>query len=126
MDNNEKVGDLVALTIADWQKDVDRYIGQFREGYFRPMTLVVRLTEELGELAREVNHQFGEKPKRPDEPSGDIALELGDMMFVIACLANTLGIDLTQAHHDVMDKFTTRDAKRWTRVESEQTEEDKL
>ncbi|MCY0876624.1 MAG: nucleotide pyrophosphohydrolase [Firmicutes bacterium] len=106
------------LTIQQMQQDVDRYIGQFREGYFAPMTLVVRLTEELGELAREINHHFGEKPKRPDEPNGDIALELGDMMFVITCLANTLDIDLADAHQRVMEKFDTRDRTRWTRIDS--------
>ncbi|MCL6515533.1 nucleotide pyrophosphohydrolase [Alicyclobacillus sp.] len=106
----------VARTLREMQTEVDAYIGQFREGYFSPMTLVVRLAEELGELAREVNHQFGEKPKKPDEPEGSIALELGDLMFVITCLANRLNIDLDQAFTAVMDKFQTRDRDRWTRV----------
>ncbi len=99
------------------QAEVHRYISQFKEGYFLPMTLVVRLTEELGELAREVNHLYGEKPKKETEEEGSIALELGDMMFVITCLANRLGIDLTQAFHDTIQKFETRDANRWTRIE---------
>ena len=103
------------LTLKAMQDEVDRYIGQFEEGYFPPMSLVVRLTEELGELAREVNHHFGEKRKKAIEPDGSIALELGDMMFVIACLANSLHIDLETSHHQVMDKFQTRDANRWTK-----------
>lgn len=81
------------------------------------MTLVVRLTEELGELAREINHHYGEKPKKKDEPDGSIALELGDLLFVITCLANRLDIDLNQAFNDVMQKFETRDKFRWTRIE---------
>lgn len=99
------------------QERVDAYISQFVEGYFQPMTLVVRLTEELGELAREINHHYGEKPKKKDEPDGSIALELGDLLFVITCLANRLDIDLNQAFNDVMQKFETRDKFRWTRIE---------
>ena len=103
------------LTMKGMQEDVERYIGQFEEGYFPPMSLVVRLAEELGELAREVNHHYGEKKKKAEEPDSDIALELGDMMFVITCLANSLKIDLESAHRQVMAKFRTRDAERWTK-----------
>lgn len=51
-------------TMQDIQAEVDRYIGQFKEGYFSPLAMMARLTEELGELAREVNHRYGEKPKK--------------------------------------------------------------
>jgi NTP pyrophosphatase (non-canonical NTP hydrolase) len=108
-----------SLTLRDMQQRVDDYISQFKEGYFQPMTLVVRLAEELGELAREVNHEYGEKPKKPTEEPGSIALELADMMFVITCLANSLQIDLTEAFEQVMDKFETRDKDRWTRIAPE-------
>ncbi|ARU62588.1 nucleotide pyrophosphohydrolase [Tumebacillus avium] len=107
------------MTIKEMQKDVDAYISQFKEGYFHPMTLVVRLTEELGELAREVNHSHGQKPKKKEEAESSIALELADMMFVITCMANSLGIDLEEAHQAVMHKFNTRDANRWTRKDAE-------
>ena len=113
---------IVAITLDDLQDRVDGWISQFREGYFSPMTLVVRLSEELGELAREVNHQFGEKPKKATEEDGDIALELADMMFVIACLANRLGIRLEDAFVAVMEKFETRDANRWTRIAGDKTD----
>ncbi|MCL6593716.1 MAG: nucleotide pyrophosphohydrolase [Alicyclobacillus sp.] len=113
-----KESPVVALSLQQLQAEVDAYIRQFREGYFSPMTLIVRLTEELGELAREVNHRYGEKPKKPDEAEGSVALELGDLLFVIACLANRLNIDLEQAFHDVMCKFQTRDANRWTRLDT--------
>jgi len=102
-------------TLGDLQKEVDEYIGQFQEGYFPPMTLIVRLTEELGELAREVNHRFGEKQKKASEAAGEIALELGDLLFVTMCLANSLEIDLTGCHDAVMAKFRTRDRDRWTK-----------
>lgn len=51
-------------TVQDIQREVDEYIGQFKEGYFSPLAMLARLTEELGELAREVNHYYGEKPKK--------------------------------------------------------------
>ena len=108
------------LTIKQMQEEVDAYIGQFKEGYFQPLTLIARLTEELGELAREVNHVHGEKPKKKDEAESSIALELGDLMFVITCMANSLGIDLEEAHRSVMHKFNTRDANRWTRKDAEE------
>lgn len=100
------------------QKEVDAYIGQFKEGYFSPLAMLARLTEELGELAREVNHYYGEKPKKETETEKEIAEEIGDMLFVITCLANSLHIDLEDAHNQVMDKFQTRDKDRWTRKET--------
>lgn len=51
-------------TLRHVQQEVDDYIGQFKEGYFSPLAMMARLTEELGELAREVNHYYGEKPKK--------------------------------------------------------------
>lgn len=51
-------------SLKDLQDEVDAYISQFKEGYFRPMTMLARMSEEVGELAREVNHRFGEKPKK--------------------------------------------------------------
>lgn len=105
------------LTILGMQAEVDDYISQFKEGYFPPMSLIVRLTEELGELAREVNHQYGEKKKKASEDHGSIAEELGDMLYCLTCLANSLHIDMEEAHRSVMNKFQTRDADRWTRKE---------
>ncbi|WP_040676651.1 nucleotide pyrophosphohydrolase [Paenibacillus sanguinis] len=101
------------------QREVDRYISQFKEGYFSPLTMLARMTEEVGELAREVNHNFGEKPKKADEPDNSIELELGDILFITICFANSLGIDLTEAHEKVMHKFATRDADRWTKKNTE-------
>jgi len=110
---------LTERTLADMQREVDAYITQFKEGYFSPLALLARLTEEAGELAREVNHRYGEKPKKPEEAEGSIDLELGDILFILICFANSLGIDLTDAFRRVMDKFNTRDANRWTKVDAE-------
>jgi NTP pyrophosphatase (non-canonical NTP hydrolase) len=106
-------------SLDELQQEVDRYISQFKEGYFSPLSLLARMSEEVGELAREVNHQFGEKPKKSSEADNSIELELGDILFITICFANSLGIDLSEAHDKVMHKFQTRDANRWTRLNNE-------
>ena len=78
---------------------------------------MARLSEEVGELAREINHYYGEKPKKVTEHEKTIEEELGDLLFVIACFANSLNIDLSDAFSQTMYKFKTRDKNRWTRKE---------
>ena len=103
------------MSLREAQQTVDRWIGQYKEGYFPPLTNLARLTEEVGELAREVNHRFGEKTKKAEEPEGSLAMELADILFVVICLANSQGIDLDDAFAAMMQKVTSRDAARWTR-----------
>ncbi|TLS53276.1 nucleotide pyrophosphohydrolase [Paenibacillus antri] len=101
--------------MREMQKEVDAYISQFKEGYFSPLSMLARMTEEVGELAREVNHTYGEKPKKRGEADNSIEYELGDILFIVICFANSLGIDLQKAHEMVLEKFNTRDANRWTK-----------
>jgi NTP pyrophosphatase (non-canonical NTP hydrolase) len=103
------------VSLRETQQTVDRWIGQYKEGYFPPLTNLARLIEEVGELARELNHRFGEKTKKPEEPEGSISMELADILFVVVCLANSQGIDLDDAFAQMMGKVTSRDADRWTR-----------
>jgi len=103
------------MDITDMQREVDNWIGQFEEGYWPPLAMLARLTEEVGELAREVNHKYGTKPKKPDEPEGDLALELADILFIIICYANSLGINLDEAFNRMMTKYRQRDSHRWTK-----------
>ncbi|MFC7060435.1 nucleotide pyrophosphohydrolase [Halobacillus seohaensis] len=105
------------------QQRVDRYISQFKEGYFSPLSLQARLTEEVGELAREVNHRYGEKPKKSSETEKALEEELGDVLFVLTCFANSLDIDLSSAFEESMNKIETRDRDRWTRIEGESNHE---
>lgn len=118
-----EVNNMEQKTMKDMQKEVDAYIGQFKEGYFSPLAMMARLTEEMGELAREVNHYYGEKPKKTTEKERTIEEELGDVLFVMICMANSLHIDLETAHNIVMNKFNTRDKDRWTRIEEGEKEE---
>ncbi len=102
------------MSLAEAQRRVDVWIGQFEEGYFHPLTNLARLAEEVGELAREVNHRFGQKTKKPGEADGDLAMEMADILFVIICMANREGIDLQDAFDRMMQKVELRDGKRWT------------
>jgi NTP pyrophosphatase (non-canonical NTP hydrolase) len=103
------------MRITDAQRAVDAYIGQFAEGYWPPLTNLARLMEEVGELARELNHRYGHKTKKPDEPEQDLALELADILFVLIAIANEQRIDLDEAFGRVLAKYDVRDADRWTR-----------
>lgn len=99
------------------QKEVDDWIAQFDEGYFPPLPMLARLTEEVGELARVLMHEYGGKRPKPGEDLGDAAGEIADAIFVLVCLANSLGVDLDDAFAAMMRKYRERDAERWTRRE---------
>jgi len=103
------------VTLTDAQQRVDAWISQFEEGYFHPLTNLARLAEEVGELAREINHRFGQKTKKPEEPEGDLGMEMADILFVLICMANREGIDLQEAFDRVLAKIESRDQDRWTR-----------
>lgn len=106
-------------TMKQLQEDVDTYIGQYKEGYFQPMELMARLTEEMGELSREVMHQYGPKKKKNSEDDNSIEEEMGDLLFVLICMANSMGVNLADAHDQVIKKFNTRDQNRWTRKDEQ-------
>ncbi|MFC0523173.1 nucleotide pyrophosphohydrolase [Pontibacillus salicampi] len=104
------------------QQRVDAYISQFKEGYFSPLSMLARMTEEVGELAREVNHYYGEKPKKSSEQEKALEEEFGDVLFVMMCFANSLNIEVDESFQMVMDKFESRDKDRWTRKEEDSHE----
>jgi NTP pyrophosphatase (non-canonical NTP hydrolase) len=128
-DKNILIGDLMSvsenthLSLHEIQAQVDRYIGQFKEGYWHPLSMLARVTEEVGELAREINHRFGQKPKKPEEPEQDLGLEIGDILFILVCMANSQGIDLEEKFRQVLSKYEIRDAGRWTRKEEAEAAE---
>src|ERR1043166_9159988 len=103
------------MPFRDAQRRVDNWIDQFEEGYFHPLTNLARLAEEVGELAREVNHRFGQKTKKQDEAEGDMGMEMADILFVLICMANREGIDLDETFDRMMAKVESRDDTRWTK-----------
>ncbi len=103
------------MELKEAQARVDAWISQFEEGYWPPLSNLARLVEEVGELARLLNHEFGHKPKKSEEAHQELAEELADILFVILVMANEQGIDLDQALEGVLEKYRARDSDRWTR-----------
>lgn len=95
------------------QKEVNDWISQYKIGYFKPLEILARLTEEVGEVAREINHQFGPKKKKLTESEAHLDEELGDVIYTVICMANSLNIDLDKSFKKVMNKLYTRDKNRW-------------
>ncbi len=103
----------MAKSLAEWQTDVDRWIQTVGGGYWSPHANLARLAEEVGELARLINHLYGPKPKKPEEPDQTLSEEIADILFVLICLANSQGIELEPALQKVLDKVWHRDRTRY-------------
>jgi len=101
------------------QEEVDRWIKLHKAGYWKPHEMLARIVEETGELAREINHLFGPKKKKSTEELNDISNELGDIMFSLCCMANSLGISLEDSFKRAMEKCYTRDKNRFGKKKSE-------
>ncbi len=95
------------------QNEVDAWIKSSTSGYWPPLSMLARLTEEVGETARILNHVYGEKKKKPDEVQNSLEGEFGDLVFTIICMANALNIDLDSAHKKTMEKCRSRDKDRF-------------
>ena len=95
------------------QKEVDNWVQQYKIGYFKPLETMTRLMEEVGELAREINHRYGPKKKKETENVVEIGDEIADVIFTLTCLSNSLGIDIDKSFKKVMDKLYNRDKDRF-------------
>ena len=103
-----------ALTFDEAQARVDNWISKFEEGYFPPLVQVARLVEELGELSRSVSHATGVKKPKPGENLHGIEEEIGDLLFVLTCLANSQNSSLQEVFESTLAKVDARDTSRWT------------
>ena len=101
------------MALEEIQRDADEWIRNHTPGYFQPLMMLARLTEELGELSRAVSHHHGEKKPKLGEEKGNVEDEIGDLLFVLVCLANALGISMDDAWKGVMRKLYERDIDRW-------------
>ncbi len=101
------------MTLAQLQQTIDTWIAQ-NGGYWSELSLLARLSEEVGEVAREYNHRFGDKRKKSTEDDAALADELADVLWIVLCMANQQGIDMQQAFEATMRKITARDAGRFT------------
>lgn len=100
------------MTLGEAQARVDAWI-LAHGGYWPVLANLARLTEEVGELSRELNHRHGPKRKRTDETARRIEDEIGDVLFALLTLANQEGVDLERALTVVFAKIGARDADRW-------------
>lgn len=102
----------VTLTLSEAQDAVDAWIKQYGVRYFSELTNLGQLMEEVGELARIMTRRFGDQSCKPGDAAGEIADELADILFVVLCLANQTGVNLTDALSANLSKKTNRDQHR--------------
>lgn len=92
------------------QDAVQAWAERYWEGeYWPPLANLARLTEETGELARAINQQYGEKRVKSAQDAAEIEIELGDLLFVIGCIANSTGADLQRGFDSALEKYRVRD-----------------
>lgn len=100
-------------TLQELQTEVDAWVRAVGGGYWSPHANLARIAEEVGELARLINHLHGPKPKKADEAAQDLGEEMADILFAIICLANSEGIDLQESFEQVLAKVWHRDRDRY-------------
>lgn len=101
-----------SMTISSAQQKVDEWIRTHGVRYFNELTNMALLTEEVGEVARIISRKYGEQSFKKKEKDKELSDELADVLFVLICLANQTGIDLTKAFEKNMKKKTQRDHLR--------------
>ena len=102
------------ITILEAQKAVDEWIKKYGVKYFNELTNMALLTEEVGEVAKVMARLYGEQSSKSTDLKKELHDELADVLFVLICIANQTGIDLTEAFHKNLSKKTLRDSKRYT------------
>ena len=105
------------MTLQEAQENVDRWIKEYGVRYFNELTNMAILTEEVGEVARIIARRYGEQSFKESDKQIDLADELADVLWVLICLANQTGVDLTEALQKNIDKKTSRDNRRHKETE---------
>jgi NTP pyrophosphatase (non-canonical NTP hydrolase) len=100
------------LSLRDAQVAVDQWIQTVGVRYFSELTNLAQLVEEVGEVARLMARTYGDQSSKPTDETKNLADELADVLFVLICIANQTGVDLTTAFHDNLLKKTRRDGQR--------------
>ncbi len=100
------------MTIKDSQALVDQWIKKHGVRYFSELTNMAMLTEEVGEVARIMARRYGDQSEKKSDKKINLADEMADVLFVLICLANQTGVDLTKALESNLKKKTMRDGKR--------------
>ncbi len=100
------------MTLEEAQKQVDTWIQTVGVRYFSELTNMAMLTEEVGEVARIIARRYGEQSEKEFDKQKDLGDEMADVLFVLICLANQTGVNLTEALEKNMQKKSIRDAER--------------
>ncbi|MDP6908677.1 MAG: nucleotide pyrophosphohydrolase [Flavobacteriales bacterium] len=100
------------MTIEEAQKTVDTWINTKGVRYFNELTNMAMLTEEVGEVARIIGRRYGEQSEKETDKEKDLGDEMADVLFILICLANQTGVDLTEALKKNLEKKSVRDAER--------------
>lgn len=100
------------MTIQEAQKAVDEWIKENGVRYFNELTNMAMLTEEVGEVARIIARRYGEQSEKESDKAKDLGEEMADVLFVLICLANQTGVDLTDALNKSLEKKSARDKER--------------
>ena len=99
----------MAKSLDQLQKEIDELLQGYSKPYWAPLSILARLMEEVGEVARILNHDYGDKPKKPNEAPDDLEDELADVLWTLICLANSEGVSLEKGIKRSVDKLTVRD-----------------
>ncbi|MCL3780203.1 pyrophosphatase [Prolixibacteraceae bacterium JC049] len=100
------------MSLKEAQEQVDKWIKKYGVRYFSELTNMAILTEEVGELARVMARTYGDQSFKKSDEKVKLADEMADVLWVLLCLANQTGVDLTTAFHENMEKKTQRDSNR--------------
>jgi NTP pyrophosphatase (non-canonical NTP hydrolase) len=100
------------MTLQESQQQVDQWIKTHGVRYFNELTNMAMLTEEVGELARIIARRYGEQSEKESDKNKDLGDEMADVLWVLICLANQTGVDLTEAFKKNVEKKTLRDKDR--------------
>jgi NTP pyrophosphatase (non-canonical NTP hydrolase) len=100
------------MTLQESQQQVDDWIKTHGVRYFNELTNMAILTEEVGELARIIARRYGEQSEKESDKNKDLGDEMADVLWVLICLANQTGVDLTEAFKKNIEKKTNRDSTR--------------
>lgn len=101
------------MALQDYQLEIDNILQAYEKPYWHPLSQLARLIEEVGEVSRILNHQYGDKPKKPTETHEKLEDELADVLYTVICLANSQGISLDPPLKKAIEKLETRDVGRF-------------
>jgi NTP pyrophosphatase (non-canonical NTP hydrolase) len=103
------------VPLSEYQQQIDESVQHYATPYWAPLSILARITEEVGEVARILNDKFGDKPKKPGDRHEPLEDEIADVMYSLLCLANSQSINMDDAMQRAIAKLETRDADRFVR-----------